>query len=70
MNEVEMFNEIARIRGCGVDLMHRVINEFDYFCSSVIFGEDSPNAETRAIYKFGKKNKFQYEGDETFSKWT
>lgn len=55
------------MRGLNQALIHRTIKEFSWFCSAVIWGEDSDDEKEQEI--FHKYNKFYYNGENTLEKW-
>lgn len=67
ITHLEMLKECCRLRGLQQQLIHRTIREFDWFCSAVIWGENSRILEEREVFK--KYNGFRYEGENALEKW-
>lgn len=63
-----MLKECCRLRGLSLSLIHRTMREFSWFCSAVIWGENSANEEERRVYKMFNET-FRYAGDNTLERW-
>jgi len=69
MNGIDILNEIAKIRGIGPELIHKVIHKFDWFISSIIWGEDSKSEKVRAVHNWGKVQTFTFDEEKTLTMW-
>lgn len=67
MNPLEKLKKCCYLRGLNQSLIHRTIHEFDWFCSAVIWGENSDIPEEREVHE--KYKYFHYNGDTTLEKW-